>query len=131
MYKRDQQTRRTLRQGAVRLHILGGVFVKVTAWLLEQPRFAGRRAAMLALTAMLGAVLLSVPMFSQGNQGTIQGGVFDQSGGAIAGATVTILDPTRGLSRPLTTDSAGQYFAANLTPGIYTVRGEAKGFQTV
>ena len=86
---------------------------------------------MLALATTLGALLLCVPLFSQGNQGTIQGGVFDQTGGAIAGATVTILDPTRGLSRPLTTDSAGQYFAANLTPGTYTVRGEAKGFQTV
>ncbi len=30
----------------------------------------------------------------------------------------------------MTTDSAGQYLAANVNPGMYTVRGEAKGFQT-
>ena len=33
--------------------------------------------------------------------------VFDQSGGAIAGATVTVTDVARGLVRTLTTDSAG------------------------
>ena len=84
-----------------------------------------------ALGAMLALLLLSVPLFSQANQGTIQGSVFDQTGGAIAGATVTVLDVARGVSRPLTTDNAGLYVATNLTPGLYTVRGEAKGFQTL
>ena len=72
---------------------------------------------------------ICLPLFSQGNQGTIQGGVFDQSGGAIAGATVTIIDTSRGLQRTLKTDSAGAYIAANVTPGTYAVRGEAMGFQ--
>ena len=67
----------------------------------------------------------------QANQGTIQGGVFDQTGGAIAGATVTVIDVARGVSRPLTTDGAGAYVAPNLIPGTFTVRAEAKGFQTV
>jgi carboxypeptidase family protein len=84
-----------------------------------------------AFAASLLVFLICLPVFSQGSQGTIQGGVFDQSGGAIAGATVTIIDASRGISRPLTTDSAGAYSAANLTPGAYTVRGEAKGFQTL
>ena len=34
------------------------------------------------------SLLVCLPVFSQGSQGTIQGGVFDQSGGAIAGAAV-------------------------------------------
>jgi hypothetical protein len=80
---------------------------------------------------VVAVLLICLPVFPQGSQGTIQGGVFDQSGGAIAGATVTIVDPARGLSRPLTTDSAGAYVAQNVAPGAYTVRGEAKGFQTV
>jgi len=79
----------------------------------------------------VAVLLLCLPVFPQGSQGTIQGGVFDQTGGAVAGATVTIVDPARGLSRPLTTDSAGAYVAQNVTPGTYTVRAEAKGFQTV
>ena len=80
--------------------------------------------------AALAGLFLSLPLFSQGGNGNIQGGVFDQTGGAIAGATVTVIDLARGITRPLTTDSAGQYLAANVNPGMYTVRGEAKGFQT-
>jgi hypothetical protein len=75
--------------------------------------------------------LISLPLFSQGNQGTIQGGVFDQSGGAVAGAMVSVADVARGVTRALTTDAAGQYVASSLTPGTYTVRAEAKGFRTV
>jgi hypothetical protein len=83
------------------------------------------------LTALLGIFLISLPAFSQGNQGTIQGGIFDQTGGAIAGAMVTVTDVARGVSRSLTTDDAGQYVAASLNPGTYTVRAEAKGFRSV
>ena len=90
------------------------------------------RKAVLVLVATVGVFLVfCLPLFSQGNQGTIQGSVFDQSGGAITGATVTIVDASRGISRALTTDSAGAYVAANVTPGTYLVRGEAKGFQAL
>jgi len=86
---------------------------------------------MLELTATVGALLLCVPLLAQVNQGTIQGSVFDQTGGAIAGATVTVTDPARGTSRTLTTDAAGAYAAQNLIPGAYVVRAVATGFQTV
>jgi hypothetical protein len=78
-------------------------------------------------------VMLAVclPMFSQAVQGNITGAVFDQSGGAIASATVTVIDVARGVTRALVTDSAGEYVATNVTPGTYTVRAEAKGFRTV
>src|ERR1700688_386422 len=94
-------------------------------------KYAVTRVFLPGIAAVAIVCLVSTPMFAQGSQGTIQGGVFDQSGGAIAGATVTIIDASRGISRPLTADSAGAYSAANLTPGTYTVRGEAKGFQTL
>jgi len=70
-------------------------------------------------------------LFSQTTQGTIQGAVLDQTGGAIAGATVTVIDIARGITHALTTDGAGQYVANDLTPGTYTVRAEAKGFQAL
>ena len=59
------------------------------------------------------------------------GTVLDQTGGAIAGAMVTITDVARGVTRTLTTDDAGEYLANNLTPGTYTVRATAKGFRNV
>ena len=98
---------------------------------LKASVWAGALKVTRVVVAAIAALLICYPVLSQGNQGTIQGGVFDQSGGAIAGATVTIVDASRGVSRPLTTDSAGAYVGTNLTPGTYTVRAEAKGFQTV
>src|SRR5260370_7144237 len=76
-------------------------------------------------------LVISLPLFSQGNQGVIMGGVFDQTGGAIAGAAVTVIDVARGVTRALTTDNAGEYVAPSLLPGTYRVRAEAKGFRTV
>ena len=89
------------------------------------------RKVLRVLTVIVAVFLISVPLLSQTSQGTIQGAIFDQSGGAIPGATVTVIDVARGVTRALTTDSVGQYVATNLTPGTYTVRGEAKGFQTI
>jgi hypothetical protein len=80
---------------------------------------------------MLGALLFSLPLFSQGNFGRILGTVADQTGGVISGATVSIIDKDRGVARTLTTDDAGEYNAPTLIPGTYTVRAEAKGFKTI
>jgi len=79
----------------------------------------------------LAVFLVSVPLFSQGNQGRIAGTITDQSGGVIAGATVTVKDVQRGVSRTLTTGDSGEYNAPNLLPGTYTVRAEANGFKVV
>jgi len=75
--------------------------------------------------------LVCVPLFSQLNTCRILGGVTDQAGGVIVGATVTVTDTQRGTSRTLTTDQSGEYAAPNLNAGTYSVRVEAKGFQTV
>jgi hypothetical protein len=83
------------------------------------------------LAACASLFLVSLPLFSQGSAGRILGSVADQSGGVVAGATVTVLDVQRGISRTLTTDEAGEYVAPDLLPGSYTVRASAKGFKTV
>ena len=76
------------------------------------------------------AFAFCVPLLSQVNTGRISGNVHDQSGGVVTGATVTVLDVARGISRPLTTDTAGEYSAPNLTPGSYTIKVEFQGFRT-
>src|SRR5215472_1279155 len=83
------------------------------------------------LGAIFVVLLLCVPAFSQGSNGRILGTVTDQSGGVVSGATVTVIDTERGTTRVITTDDAGAYNAPNLTPGNYTVRGEAKGFKRI
>jgi hypothetical protein len=75
------------------------------------------------------ALLSSAPLYAQGTAGKILGTVTDQSGGAIAGATVIVTDIDRNVPRTLMTDQAGAYNAPNLLPGNYKVRSEAKGFK--
>src|ERR1700681_3009953 len=89
------------------------------------------RRALWALAASMVIVLISLPLFSQANAGRILGSVTDQTGGVIAGVTVTVTDVQRGIPRTLTTDQAGEYAAPSLLPGTYAVRAEAKGFKTV
>ncbi|HSZ19020.1 MAG TPA: carboxypeptidase regulatory-like domain-containing protein [Candidatus Acidoferrum sp.] len=83
------------------------------------------------LGGLFVVLLLCLPAFSQGSFGRILGTVTDQSGGVVTGATVSVIDTERGVTRSLTTDDAGAYNAPNLTAGNYTVRVEAKGFKRV
>jgi hypothetical protein len=89
------------------------------------------RLAAQTLSGVLALLLLCVPAFSQGSTGRILGTVTDQSGGVVAGATVSVVDTQRGVTRTLVTDDAGEYNAPNLTPGAYLVRAEAKGFKKI
>ena len=82
------------------------------------------------LASLVVILLLSVSLSAQSNQGRILGTVRDASGGTIAGATVTVTDTLKGVSRTLTTDDAGEYAAPNLDPSTYRVRVEFKGFKT-
>jgi hypothetical protein len=72
-----------------------------------------------------------LPGSAQSTAGRVLGSVSDPSGANVAGATVIVTDVQRGLSRTLTTDEAGAYVAADLAPGSYKIRVEAKGFKTV
>jgi outer membrane receptor protein involved in Fe transport len=84
------------------------------------------------LSSLALLLLLWTPLaFSQVNLGRIGGTITDQSGGAIVGATVTVTDVARGVSRTLATDAAGVYSAPNLTPGTYTIHAEFRGFKSV
>ncbi len=94
-------------------------------------RYLRTKAGFQALGLGLGVLLLCLPAFAQLNLGSIAGTVTDASGGVIAGANVTVTDVERGVSRTLTTDSAGEYSATSLTPGSYSVRAQFTGFQTL
>jgi Carboxypeptidase regulatory-like domain/TonB dependent receptor len=89
------------------------------------------RKTVVLLGGVLGVLLPCLPLFSQGSFGRILGTVTDQSGGVVSGATVTVVDTDRGVTKSLVTNDAGEYSAPTLNPGTYKVRGEAKGFKTV
>src|SRR6202166_2722017 len=81
------------------------------------------------LFALLALLAGSFQVCGQGSNVEILGAVTDQSGGNVVGATVTVTDVARGISKTLTTDQAGEYVASDLTPGTYTLRVESKGFK--
>jgi len=89
-----------------------------------------RITAAVTLLALFLLLLLSLPVRAQSTAGRILGTVTDQSGAAVAGATVIVSDLQRGTSRTLTTDDSGSYVAADLQPGSYKVHVEAKGFKS-
>jgi len=95
--------------------------------------FAYRRGRMTAFCLSLATfMLLALPVSSpaQSTSGRILGTVTDQSGAAVAGASVAIMDVQRGTSRTVTTDETGGYVAPDLQPGTYKVHVEMKGFKT-
>ncbi len=94
-----------------------------------QLRVRNMNMFILAVAACVCALWLAPRACSQGSAGRILGAITDQSGGVVAGATVTVLDVDRGITRTLTADQAGEYVAPNLLPGKYTVRAEFKGFK--
>jgi hypothetical protein len=61
--------------------------------------------------------------------GSITGTVKDPSGAAIAGATVVIASPERGINRQMVTNSAGEYNESALPQGKYDVIVTSPGFK--
>ncbi len=80
---------------------------------------------------LLVCLLLSgIYAVAQSTAGRILGTVTDQSGAAVAGATVTVTDIERGSARSTSTDESGSYVAPGLAPGTYKIHIEATGFKT-
>ena len=74
------------------------------------------RKALQLLVGTMGVLLLCVPLFSQGSSGRILGTVTDQSGGVVSGATVTVTDTERGVTKTLITNEPREYNAPTLIP---------------
>lgn len=75
--------------------------------------------------------LVTGAAIAQINTGTITGVVTDAQGGVIPGASVIVTNQETGISLNLVTNDVGSYTASALRPGLYEVRGEMTGFQTV
>ena len=84
------------------------------------------------LTAAVCAVLLwSVATVAAQTTAMITGSVVDQSGGAVAGATVTVTSSAGTTLTKTTTDATGAFSVRDVRPGHYRVQIEQKLFATV
>ena len=97
----------------------------------KRPMMMTAQRMLVSLGVCMALLLLCLPASAQLNLGRILGTITDQTGGVIAGATVTVVDVPRGVTRTLTTDSTGGFSAPSLVPSTYTVRAEFKGFKTL
>jgi hypothetical protein len=73
-------------------------------------------------------VVLAVPAVAQKITALIRGTVTDPSSAVIAGAEVTVTNEDTGLTRSVTTNSAGIYAFPELPVGSYKIAVEAAGF---
>jgi hypothetical protein len=80
-----------------------------------------KRISLLACLACVLLVLSPPTLFPQmAGTGQIDGTVTDRSGGAVAGATVTLVDAQTNITRTATTNDAGRYVWQAWRPGFTT-----------
>jgi hypothetical protein len=75
---------------------------------------------------------ISAPVWAQSvSSGTVSGTITDPSSAVVAGATVTMADPSTNTTRSVTTNATGRYFFADVTPATYSISVSKAGFSTV
>ena len=82
-----------------------------------------------ALLGVCAFLLFAAGARAQDAVGRIVGNVTDPSGAAVAGAKVTVTNPTTAVSQTTTTDKDGFYQVLSLPIGAYQVTIEARGFR--
>ena len=87
-----------------------------------------QRLRSIAAAAIAVALLAVVPAHTQ-STATLQGTVTDAQSAIMPGVSIVIRNAATGSERTATTDAAGQYVAASLAPGRYTVVAHIDGFK--
>ena len=85
----------------------------------------GRSLAFLFMIVMMAAV-----SWAQAPTGAITGTVADPTGAVVAGAIVTVTNPSTNIQRVVKTNSSGIYDVPALMPGNYNLKAEMPGFTT-
>ena len=91
-----------------------------------------RRTSIRAVGLVLALLLVSSPVLGQITTGTVTGNIRDEQGSVIPGATVVLINESRGTkSAPAVTNETGDYVFPNVTPGPYTVEVTMDGFKMI
>ncbi len=81
------------------------------------------------VTILLLALLsFAVAVQAQTSRGAVAGNVLDANGAVISGATITLLNSTKGIERTTTTNGEGLYRFDAVDLGTYSVKVSAPGF---
>lgn len=95
----------------------------------ENPGICALTRAAVVLTLFLVFLALPGSLRAQIDTGTVLGTVTDQSGAAVANATVTIQNEKTGLLLQQPVQGNGTYLFSALKVGTYTVKASAPGFE--
>ena len=92
---------------------------------------SGYKNRALSWVLVLVCLACAAPVWAQSATGTISGTVVDGTGAALPGATVNVTEAATGSVRTATTDEAGLFRFAALTPGRYSLAVELASFRTL
>src|SRR5262245_17912252 len=79
--------------------------------------------------SILAVVLLVAAPEGAQSTASLQGRVFDASGSAIHGATISVSNDSMGFARSVATDEQGRYHVEGIPSNTYDVRAAANGFK--
>ena len=83
-------------------------------------------------TVVLACIMfVSIPAAAQSIMGSVSGRVVDPSGSAIAGAPVVLVNERTKDMRSVNSNELGVFAFPTVQPGVYTLRIEQQGFQSV
>ena len=81
------------------------------------------------LPIILLAMSANLALHAQSTSGSISGAVLDQQQSAVPGAAISLSDEEKGLTQSAKTDAQGRFVFPQVSPGVYTLIIEAKGFK--
>src|SRR6266446_8122690 len=89
-----------------------------------------RRLTILVL-GLWAAIVISSPAFAQSVTGNISGSVTDPNGAVVAGASVALVNDQTNDKRDQPTNESGRFSFVSVQPGVYTLKIEHQGFETM
>src|ERR1051326_2556778 len=83
-----------------------------------------------SVSAALAALVFSTALYGQAHRAIILGQVTDNSGAAVAGAAVRVVQMSTSVTRTTSTNQDGRYEVPGLLPDRYRVEASHPGFKT-
>ena len=74
--------------------------------------------------------LTTSPLFAQSDSSGLSGTITDSSGAVVANAKIRVHNDALGTDRDTSSNESGNFTLTNLTPGTYSLRVDASGFQS-
>jgi hypothetical protein len=103
--------------------------MKVECWRWQSLWLCGPRIVSLSMVAF-ATLLVAAPFAgAQSTGGRIRGTVIDPSGGAVAGATITLVNEATNASREVQSGANGEYIFIEVPVGTYELDATSQGFK--